>query len=147
MMNRARRATRGPCAGQQCRARAHQNESDGLPFHPRFQRAAVSAPGPRRKELRKEMPRIKRPASLLLAVAALAAFAAAAVAQEQSYTSETDDYTLELPSQVWKALPRTDGVRHHTEYVNGDRTDGYLRVRRGMLDGGTSLSEYVRNEA
>lgn len=90
------------------------------------------------------MPRIKRLASLLIA---LAAFAAAAHAQEQSYTSETDDYTLELPSQVWKALPRTDSGRQHTEYVNGERSDGYLRVRRGVLDGGTSLSEYARNEA
>jgi hypothetical protein len=90
------------------------------------------------------MPRIKRLASLLLALAALAA---AAQAQEQSHTSETDDYTLELPTQVWKALPRTDSAHQHTEYINGERSDGYLRVRRGVLDGGTSLSEYARNEA
>jgi hypothetical protein len=85
-----------------------------------------------------------RLASLLLA---LAAFAASAHAQEQSYTSETEDYTLELPTQTWKALPRTDGARQHTEYVNGERSDGYLRVRRGVLEGGTSLPDYARNEA
>ncbi|HVF43178.1 MAG TPA: hypothetical protein VM936_09215 [Pyrinomonadaceae bacterium] len=93
------------------------------------------------------MPRIKRLASLLSAVAALAAFAAGAHAQEQSYTSETDDYTLELPSQVWKALPRTDSAHQHTEYVNGERSDGYLRVRRATLSGETNLPEYARNEA
>jgi len=90
------------------------------------------------------MPRTKRLSACLFALFALAS---AAAAQEQSYTSETDDYTLELPSQVWKALPRTDSAHKHTEYINGERTDGYLRVRRGMLDGGTSLSEYARNEA
>ncbi|HKG15012.1 MAG TPA: hypothetical protein VKB12_16935 [Pyrinomonadaceae bacterium] len=90
---------------------------------------------------------MKRLASLMLAVAALAACAAAAQAQEQPYASETDDYTLELPSQVWKALPRTDSAHQHTEYINGERSDGYLRVRRGVLSGETSLSEYARNEA
>jgi opacity protein-like surface antigen len=78
---------------------------------------------------------------------ALAASAAVAVAQEQPYASETDDYTLELPSQVWKALPRTDGTHQHTDYVNGERSDGYLRVRRGVIEGGTSLAEYARTEA
>lgn len=90
------------------------------------------------------MPRMKRLSACLFALFALAS---AAAAQDQPYTSETDDYTLELPTQVWKAQPRADGARHHTDYVNGERTDGFLRVRRGMLDGGTSLSEYARNEA
>lgn len=90
------------------------------------------------------MPRKTRLASLVLALFALAVVA---VAQEQPYTSETDDYTLELPSQVWKALPRADSGHQHTEYVNGERTDGYLRVRRGVLSGETNLSEYARNEA
>jgi hypothetical protein len=90
------------------------------------------------------MPRKTRLASLVLALFALASVAAA---QEQSYTSETDDYTLELPSQVWKALPRTDSGHQHTEYVNGERSDGYLRVRRATLSGDTNLSEYARNEA
>src|SRR5947199_8047781 len=84
-------------------------------------------------------------AALALALCALAAVAAHA--QDGSYTSETDDYTLELPSQVWKALPRTDSAHQHTEYINGERTDGYLRVRRGVLGGETSLSEFARNEA
>ena len=81
------------------------------------------------------------------ALALLAFAAAAASAQDGPYTSETDEYTLELPTQDWKALPRPEGGRQHTEYVNGDRSDGYLRVRRAALGGDTSLSEYARNEA
>ena len=91
------------------------------------------------------MPRKIRLAPLLLL--ALFALASTAFAQEQPYASETDDYTLELPTQVWKALPRTDSAHQHTEYVNGERSDGYLRVRRATLTGDTNLSEYARNEA
>jgi hypothetical protein len=90
------------------------------------------------------MARKTRLASLVFALFALAAVA---VAQEQSYTSETDEYTLELPSQVWKAIPRADNGHQHAEYVNGERSDGYLRVRRATLSGDTNLSEYARNEA
>ena len=91
------------------------------------------------------MPRKTRLAAILLALFALSA--SAAFAQEQSYTSETDEYTLELPTQVWKALPRTDSAHQHSEYINGERSDGYLRVRRGVLSGETSLAEFARNEA
>ena len=91
------------------------------------------------------MPRTKIPAALLFALVAF--FTSAAARAQESYTSETDDYTLELPSQVWKALPPTDSVHQHTEYVNGERTDGYLRVRRSLLGGETNLSEFAHNEA
>jgi hypothetical protein len=86
-------------------------------------------------------------ARLSACLLALFAWAAAAHAQEQPYISETDDYTLELPSQTWKALPRSDGARQHTEYVYGERSDGYLRVRRGVLGGETSMNEFARGEA
>ena len=90
------------------------------------------------------MPRKTRLASLIFALFALCSVA---VAQEQPYASETEDYTLELPTQVWKALPRTDSAHQHTEYINGERSDGYLRVRRSVLSGETNLSEYARSEA
>ena len=83
----------------------------------------------------------------LLATCAVAlfAFAAAASAQE-SYTSEAGGYSVELPTQTWKAVPRTDGMHEHTEFVNGDRTDGYLRIRKEVIDGGTSLSDFARGQ-
>ena len=85
----------------------------------------------------------------LLATCALALFlvaAAAAASAQESYTSETDNYSIELPSQAWKAVPRTDGVHEHMEFVNGDRSDGYLRVRKEVVDGGTSLSDFARGQ-
>jgi hypothetical protein len=83
----------------------------------------------------------------ICALALVACAASAASAQEQPYTSESDDYTLELPSETWKAVPRPDNARQHTEFVNGDRTAGYLRVRREAVEGGAELREYARSEA
>ena len=82
----------------------------------------------------------------LLATFVLALSSVAAAAAQESYTSETDSYAVELPSQTWKAVPRTDGVHEHTEFINGDRSDGYLRVRKEVVDGGASLSNFARGE-
>ena len=83
----------------------------------------------------------------LLATCAVALFALAiAAAAQESYTSETDGYSVELPTQTWKPVPRTDGIHEHTEFVNGDRADGYLRVRKEVVDGGASLSDFARGQ-
>ena len=79
------------------------------------------------------------------ALALLACAAQAAMAQEPR-TSETKDYALELPTETWRAVPR-DGVHQTTEFVNGDRTDGFLRVRREEVAAKTELREYARAES
>ena len=80
------------------------------------------------------------------ALALLACAAQAATAQE-SRTSETKDYALELPTEAWRAVPRPDNAHQHTEFVNGDRTAGYLRVRREEVESNTELREYARAES
>ena len=88
---------------------------------------------------------MRRMKLLATCAVALFAFAIAAAAQE-SYTSETDSYAVELPSQTWKAVPRTDGVHEHTEFINGDRTDGYLKVRKEVVAPDTKLPDFARSE-
>jgi len=84
----------------------------------------------------------------MLATVALALFGAAAASAQEPYTSGTDEYTVELPSPAWKASPRSDGVHQHTEFINnGDRADGYLRIRKDVLEPNTSLQEAARREA
>lgn len=83
----------------------------------------------------------------ICALALLALGASAAEAQEQPYTSETDEYSVELPSEVWKAVPRPDSERRNQEFVNGTRPDGYLRVRREVVEGNADLKEFARAEA
>lgn len=85
---------------------------------------------------------------MLLALALALCGAAAAARAQEPYLSGTDQYSLELPSQAWKASPRSDGAHQHMEFVNnGDRGDGYLRIRRDVLDPNTSLGEAARREA
>jgi hypothetical protein len=85
---------------------------------------------------------------MVLTVALALCGAAAAARAQEPYASGNDEYTLELPSQAWKASPRSDGVHQHTEFINnGDRGDGYLRIRKDVLDPNTSLSEAARREA
>jgi hypothetical protein len=85
-------------------------------------------------------------AVLICALALLAGAAVAAPAQER-YKSETDDYSIELPSQTWKAVSRPDSVHQHTEFVYGERSDGHMRVRKEVVEGVKSLSEFARAEA
>ena len=91
---------------------------------------------------------MRRTTKLFICALALVAFGvAAASAQEQPYTSESDEYSIELPSEVWKAVPRPDSEHRRMEFVNGVRPDGYLRVRREVFEGSTDLKEYARAEA
>ena len=83
----------------------------------------------------------------ICALALVACSAATASAQEQPYTSETDEYSVELPSEVWKAVPRPDSEHKHMEFVNGVRPDGYLQVRREVVEGDTKLQDFARAEA
>ena len=89
---------------------------------------------------------MRRTKNLFILALALLAVPAAASAQE-SLVRETDEYALELPTQVWRAVPRHDSAHQHTEFVNGDRLDGYLRVRREVVAGNRDLREYARAEA
>jgi hypothetical protein len=72
-----------------------------------------------------------------------------ALAQEegaQKYTNERLEYTLELPNAKWRALTRPDSVHNHTEFIYGDRSDGLLRVRKEVVDAGTSAADLARRD-
>jgi len=85
--------------------------------------------------------------AVLSSALALLALAGAATAQENAYTSETDDYSVELPTPTWKAVPRADAARPHLEFINGDRADGYLRIRKEVIQESANLVEFARAEA
>jgi hypothetical protein len=73
--------------------------------------------------------------------------AGAGAAQQQPYTSGNDEYELELPSQTWKATPRAENAHQHLEFIYGERSDGYLRLRKEVVEANTALSEVARREA
>jgi hypothetical protein len=79
--------------------------------------------------------------ALVLALIAVS-FAGAQV----PYTNDKVDYTLELPSQAWRVTSEPDAGREHTEFIYGDRLQGYLRIRREVIDAGMTASDVARRD-
>ena len=63
--------------------------------------------------------------------------------QQYSYTSPKADFTIELPSGTWRNVGEPDDVHQHTEFIYGDRNDGYLRIRKEALTEGTSVRDFA----
>jgi hypothetical protein len=89
---------------------------------------------------------MRRSQKFLTGVLLLLLGASAALGQE-SYASGNDEYTLELPSATWKATPRGPNKRQHMEFIYGERGEGYLRLRKEVVEADESLSALARREA
>lgn len=68
------------------------------------------------------------------------------VAAQESYTSDQIDYTIELPSTQWRVISEPDAAHERAEFVYGDRLDGYLQIRREVVDAGTTPSDLARRD-
>jgi hypothetical protein len=68
------------------------------------------------------------------------------VLAQQTYSNEKVDYTFELPSPTWRAIIEPDAGREHPEFVYGDRLDGYLTIRKEVVDAGTTAAELARRD-
>ena len=67
-------------------------------------------------------------------------------AGQETYTSSNGEYTLELPSTTWRVISEPDAAHEHAEFVYGDRLDGYLQVRKEIVDAGTTPSELAHRD-
>ncbi|HXM36406.1 MAG TPA: hypothetical protein VN920_14530 [Pyrinomonadaceae bacterium] len=68
------------------------------------------------------------------------------VKAQTEYTNEKIEYTVELPSAVWKPISVTLSEREQTEFINGDRLEGYLKIRKESVDPTLSLSDLARHD-
>ena len=57
---------------------------------------------------------------------------------QQLYTHDKVDYSFEIPSPTWRTILEPDAAREHPEFVYGDRLDGYLTIRKEVVDAGTT---------
>ena len=64
----------------------------------------------------------------------------------QSYTSNDLEYVIDLPSQTWRAVPQADSLHEHMEFVYGDRGDGLLRVRKVVVEEGTTPTDLAKRD-
>ena len=67
-------------------------------------------------------------------------------AQIVAFTSDKVEYTVELPSATWKVISEPDAAHEHTEFVYGERLEGYLQIRREVVEAGTTASELARRD-
>ena len=80
--------------------------------------------------------------AFLLLVTVVGSLAAA----QESYTSDQTHYTVELPSTQWRMISEPDVAHENVEFVFGDRLDGYLRIRKEVVDAGTTPSDLARRD-
>ena len=83
---------------------------------------------------------------MIIACALIIALPAAAQPEGQKYTNERLEYRLELPNAKWRALTRPDSAHNHTEFIYGDRSDGLLRIRKEVVDAGTTATDLSRRD-
>lgn len=69
-----------------------------------------------------------------------------AIGQTQSFTREALEYTLDLPSPVWRVVSRLD-VHDHVEFIYGDDySNGYLRLRKKLVTAGTTPQDQFHHD-
>ena len=68
----------------------------------------------------------------------LAASCVMAVAQE---VYDGGEYTIELPSAEWKVIAEPSEGHERAEFVYGDRLNGYLQIRKEVVDADTTASD------
>jgi len=68
------------------------------------------------------------------------------VLAQQIYTNEKVDYSFELPSPTWRAIIEPDAAHEHPEFVYGDRLDGFLTIRKEVVEAGTTAAELARRD-
>lgn len=83
--------------------------------------------------------------TIFFALALVLAVAPVALAQK-TFTSANVDYTLELPSERWRVVQEPDSLHEHAEFIYGDRLDGYLKIRKEVVEAGTTAEEVARRD-
>jgi hypothetical protein len=82
---------------------------------------------------------------LILALVVIGVMFSVASAQ-QVYTNDRVDYTFDLPSPTWKLISEPGETSQHAEFVYGDRLDGYLQIRREVVDAGLTPGELAQRD-
>jgi hypothetical protein len=86
---------------------------------------------------------MRRVVAFVLALVALMTPVALA---QQLYTNDRVEYSFELPSATWRAIVEPDSAHEHPEFVFGDRLDGYLTIRKEMVDANTTVAQLAEQD-
>lgn len=86
---------------------------------------------------------MKRVISLTLFLLVVAVQMATA---QQTYSHEKVEYTFDLPSATWRSIVEPDAAHESPEFVYGDRLDGYLTIRKELVDAGMTPSQLAERD-
>lgn len=91
---------------------------------------------------------IMKPNRLMLVLIAIAAFLAAvpSMAQTETFSDPTVDYSFQLPDGKWKMTVKPSATSPNVEYVYGDRVDGHLEIRKLTVTKDAILTDIVQAE-
>src|SRR5690242_18065832 len=87
---------------------------------------------------------LRRLRAFLTTILIVVLFPIAVQAQTWSYTDETLDYILELPSAKWRAIKVRSIAHTNTEFRYGERNPINLRIRRELVDANVSPADLVQ---
>jgi hypothetical protein len=76
----------------------------------------------------------------------LSSFSALA-AQTETFSDASVDYTLELPSPTWRLIEKPDADHALAGFIYGDRMDGYLQIRKEVVDAGVTPQNLSQRES
>jgi hypothetical protein len=85
---------------------------------------------------------MKRVSLILLLLVLAAQFASA----QRNYTHEKVEYTFDLPSATWRSILEPDATHEYPEFVYGDKLDGYLTIRKELVESGTTPSQVAERD-
>jgi hypothetical protein len=81
------------------------------------------------------------------ALLALAITSVTTAAQTETFTDANVDYTFELPSQTWRLIEKPGTDRSLAGFIYGDRMDGYLQIRKEVVDAGVTALQLSQRES
>ena len=84
--------------------------------------------------------------SRLALISTLLAVSYSLAGAQELFTNDKLPYSLELPSPSWRAISEPDAAHEHLEFVNGDRLDGFLQIRKEMVDSGMTVADVARRD-
>ena len=83
---------------------------------------------------------------VLVLVLTLFALLTPVVLAQQVYTHDKVDYSFDIPSPAWRAILEPDAAHEHPEFVYGDRLDGYLTIRKEVVEAGTTPGDLAQRD-
>lgn len=73
-------------------------------------------------------------------------FAVSIPAQTEKFSDANVEYIFDLPNATWKILAKPSATSPNVEYVFGDRSAGYLEVRKLSVKADDLMSEVIADE-